>query len=56
MHGVEINVNSEVNKGSEFIFSIPIKLKEDSCSEYDIDRKCKHVERCDIEFSDIYSV
>ena len=56
MHGGEIKVNSEVDKGSEFMFSMPIKFREDSYSEYDIDRKCKHVERCDIEFSDIYSM
>ncbi|WP_052356605.1 ATP-binding protein [[Clostridium] dakarense] len=57
MHGGEIHANSEVNEGSEFIFSIPIKLKEeDNDNEYDVDRKCKHVERCDIEFSDIYSM
>lgn len=57
MHGGEINVNSKVNKGSEFIFSIPIKLSEEANNkEYNDDRKCKHVERCDIEFSDIYSM
>ncbi|MGL5313868.1 MAG: ATP-binding protein, partial [Peptostreptococcaceae bacterium] len=57
MHRGTITVNSKVNKGSEFIFSIPIEQKEEIYSkEYDNDRKFKHVERCDIEFSDIYSV
>ena len=58
MHGGEINVNSSVGKGTEFIFSIPIKLKQESSDKKysDNDRKCKHVERCDIEFSDIYSM
>ena len=57
MHGGEIHVNSKVNEGSEFVFSIPIKLKEENNeNECYVDRKCKHVERCDIEFSDIYSI
>ncbi|MGL5347804.1 MAG: ATP-binding protein [Peptostreptococcaceae bacterium] len=56
MHGGNINVISEINKGAEFIFSIPIRTEEINNLEYDRDRKCKHVERCDIEFSDIYSM
>lgn len=56
MHGGNIRVISEVNKGSEFIFTIPIKVQEENDIEYDQKRKCNHVERCDIEFSDIYSV
>ncbi|MCC3866850.1 ATP-binding protein [Terrisporobacter mayombei] len=56
MHGGKINVTSKVNEGSKFTFNIPIKLKEENNKDYDFDRKFKHVERCDIEFSDIYSV
>lgn len=57
MHGGEVHVNSKVNEGSEFVFSIPIKLKEENNdNEFYVDRKFKHVERCDIEFSDIYSI
>lgn len=56
LHGGKINVNSKFKEGSEFIFSIPINIKEESNNEYNVDRKCKHVERCDIEFSDIYNI
>ena len=56
LHGGTVNVKSKINEGSEFIFTIPIKLKEENIHHYDFDRKFKHVERCDIEFSDIYSV
>ncbi len=55
MHGGSVSVNSKVNEGSEFIFSIPIVLGEDIVIKSNIDRKVNHVERCNIEFSDIYS-
>ena len=56
LHGGKVSVKSKVNEGSEFIFSLPINLNEESNNKYDIDRKSKHVERCDIEFSDIYNL
>ena len=57
MHGGYIDVKSEIEKGSDFIFTIPIKIREENnYKKSDLDRKYKHAERCDIEFSDIYSV
>jgi len=56
MHEGKVCVKSKVNEGSKFIFTIPIKMKEENNKDYDFDRKFKHVERCDIEFSDIYNV
>ena len=54
MHGGNIYVNSKVNEGSEFTFSIPITLGKDIDINSE-ERKLKHVERCNIEFSDIYN-
>ncbi|WP_455539164.1 ATP-binding protein [Terrisporobacter sp.] len=57
MHGGNINVKSKEGVGSEFIFKIPIKLNEkDYNNEHYIDKKSRHVEICNIEFSDIYSM
>ena len=57
MHGGKISVNSKKGEGCEFIFNIPIKINEENnTKEYNEDRKLKHVEICNIEFSDIYSM
>ena len=56
LHGGNISVNSKIDEGSEFIFSIPIMLGEGSVIESNIDRRFNHVERCNIEFSDIYDM
>ncbi len=57
MHGGNIQVYSNVNKGTEFVFNIPIRLldKEDE-HVHNYDSKDFHVEKCHIEFSDIYSL
>lgn len=57
MHGGEIWVNTEVKKGVEFAFYIPIKMadkKEILSSNEEINNS--RSEKCRIEFSDIYSV
>lgn len=57
MHGGSIDVRSEVGKGSEFIFKLPIlKIKnEENIVAY---RESKHtqIEKCNVEFSDIYNL
>lgn len=57
MHGGTIQVHSTVGKGSEFVFNIPIKLLENNDEyEYHYDSKDFQIEKCQIEFSDIYSL
>lgn len=57
MHGGTIQVHSTVGKGSEFVFNIPIKLLENNDEyEYHYDSKDFQIEKCHIEFSDIYSL
>lgn len=56
MHGWKITVNSELNKGSNFIISVPIKLVEkqldiNNTESGSIDRLEENIK---IEFSDIY--
>ena len=47
---------SEIGKGSEFVFNIPIKILEEENVILTCDNKDYHVEKCNIEFSDIYSI
>ena len=46
----------EQKKGSEFVFNIPIKILEEENVILTCDNKDYHVEKCNIEFSDIYSI
>lgn len=57
MHGGEIWLNTEVEEGVEFIFYLPIKLvdeKEILSNNEEINNS--RIEKCRIEFSDIYSI
>lgn len=60
MHGGAIDVTSQVGKGTEFTFYLPIKILKDERENksYVSDKReriSSKVEKCNIEFSDIYS-
>lgn len=57
LHGGEIWVNHNFKNGAEFIFYLPIKLS----NEENFHTSTKHIyssriEKCNIEFSDVYSI
>jgi len=55
IHDGTISVKSEVGKGTEFIIEFPEKMIEkETVKPYDDRMKENHIERIDIEFSDIY--
>lgn len=57
LHGGRIWVNTELAKGAEFIFAIPIKIVGNECED-NIQSKniSSKIEKCTIEFSEIYSI
>lgn len=57
MHGGEICVNSEENKGTEVIFTLPIERVNNEITNKVINYNIiNNVEKCNIEFSDIYHI
>ncbi|MBU3090308.1 PAS domain-containing sensor histidine kinase [Clostridium gasigenes] len=54
MHDGSISVNSEYEKGSEFIIKLPVKIVEDSNENLFKNIEIDKVEKVSIEFSDIY--
>lgn len=55
MHGGTIRAESEYEKGTEFIILLPITLVEDNIGVDYVAVAESHVQRVNIEFSDIYS-
>lgn len=55
-HGGTITVKSEVNRGSEFIISLPKRLISDIGDERSNEGSAGGINRINIEFSDIYSI
>nr|WP_286184071.1 ATP-binding protein [Clostridium sp. CCUG 7971] len=56
MHDGDIYVKSNIGEGTEFIFEIPIKTVEEENENMNKDNYEElRIEKCNIEFSDIYS-
>lgn len=55
MHGGKVHVKSEVGVGSEFVIELPVKpVIEDEYKLVKFNYSSNHVEKMNIEFSDIY--
>ena len=56
LHGGRISVKSKLGEGSEFIITLPVvKLTEAEEEVTLVDFTERHIDRINIEFSDIYS-
>lgn len=57
LHGGRIFVDTSEKKGTKFVFILPIRLIEEKEENYSYTKQIvSKVEKCNIEFSDIYSI
>jgi signal transduction histidine kinase len=56
MHGGTIEFESKIGIGTSFIINLPYKKVEDEKEQYNTYAKQTHIEKINVEFSDIYSI